>query len=130
MPQEPDGRFWFLFAALMVLVAAMPFLRPGGLGAGLLQVLFTLLLLSGLYAVSDGQRALVVAAVHHDGREHQESQHCPIPRFYCTYHLNHNTGLPEWERTGAETAVPTSMPRYPAGCAKKRPVPECGPRQR
>ncbi len=87
MPQEPDGRFRFLFAALMVLVAAMPFLRPGGLGAGLLQVLFTLLLLSGLYAVSDGQRALVVAAVHHDGREHQKSQHCPIPRFHRTHHL-------------------------------------------
>lgn len=62
MPQEPDGRFRVLFAALTVLVAAMPFLRPGALGAVLLQVLFTLLLLSGLYAVSDGRRALVVAA--------------------------------------------------------------------
>ena len=62
MPQKPDGRFRVLFAALAVLVAAMPFLRPGALGAVLLQVLFTLLLLSGLYAVSDGRRALVVAA--------------------------------------------------------------------
>ena len=62
MPQKPDGRFRLLFAALTVLVAAMPFLRPGALGAVLLQVLFTLLLLSGLYAVSDGRRALVVAA--------------------------------------------------------------------
>lgn len=62
MPQKPDGRFRVLFAALTVLVAAMPFLRPGALGAVLLQVLFTLLLLSGLYAVSDGRRALVVAA--------------------------------------------------------------------
>ena len=40
----------------------MPFLRQGSFGAGILQVLFTLLLLSGLYAVSDGKRALVVAA--------------------------------------------------------------------
>lgn len=63
MPQESNGRFRFLFAALMILVAVMPFLRPGAFGAGLLQVLFTLLLLSGLYAVGDGKRALVVAAV-------------------------------------------------------------------
>ena len=47
----------------MILVAVMPFLRPGAFGAGILQVLFTLLLLSGLYAVSDGRRALVVATV-------------------------------------------------------------------
>ena len=63
MPQESNGRFRFLFAALMILVAVMPFLRPGAFGAGILQVLFTLLLLSGLYAVGDGKRALVVAAV-------------------------------------------------------------------
>ena len=63
MPQETNGRLRFLFAALMILVAVMPFLRPGALGAGILQVLFTLLLFSGLYAVSDGKRALVVAAV-------------------------------------------------------------------
>ena len=62
MPQETNGRLRLLFAALMILVAVMPFLRPGALGAGILQVLFTLLLLSGLYAVSDGKRALVVAA--------------------------------------------------------------------
>ena len=46
----------------MILVAVMPFLRAGALGGALLQVLFTLLLFSGLYAVSDGRRALVVAA--------------------------------------------------------------------
>ncbi len=63
MPQESSLRFRFLFAALMMLVAVMPFLRQGAFGTGLLQVLFTLLLLSGLYAVSDGKRALVVAAV-------------------------------------------------------------------
>ncbi len=63
MPQESNGRLRFLFAALMMLVAVMPFLRPGALGAGILQVLFTLLLFSGLYAVSDGKRALAVAAV-------------------------------------------------------------------
>ena len=63
MPQESNGRFRFLFAALMILVAVMPFLRPGAFGAGLLQVLFTLLLLSGLYAVGGGKRAWVVAAV-------------------------------------------------------------------
>ena len=63
MTQETNGRLRFLFAALMILVAVMPFLRPGALGAGILQVLFTLLLFSGLYAVSDGKRALVVAAV-------------------------------------------------------------------
>ncbi|MCZ6857449.1 MAG: potassium channel family protein [Gemmatimonadetes bacterium] len=62
MHQESNGRFRFLFAALMILVAVMPFLRPGALGAGILQVLFTLLLFSGLYAVSDGKRALVVAS--------------------------------------------------------------------
>ena len=63
MPQESNLRFRFLFAALMMLIAAMPFLRQGALGAGILQLLFTLLLFSGLYAVSDGKRALVVAAV-------------------------------------------------------------------
>ncbi len=63
MPQEPNGRFRFLFVSLMILVAVMPFLRQGALGAGILQMLFTLMLLSGLYAVSDGKRALVVAAV-------------------------------------------------------------------
>ncbi len=63
MPQESNGRFRFLFASLMILVAVMPFLRAGALGAGVLQVLFTFLLFSGLYAVSDGERALVVAAV-------------------------------------------------------------------
>ena len=62
MHQESNGRFRFLFAALMILVAVMPFLRPGALGAGILQILFTLLLFSGLYAVSDGKRALVVAS--------------------------------------------------------------------
>ena len=62
MPLESNGRFRSLFAALMLLVAVMPFLRQGALGAGILQLLFTLLLLSGLYAVSDGKRALVVAA--------------------------------------------------------------------
>ena len=63
MPQESNGRLRFLFAALMILVAVMPFLRSGAVGAGILQVLFTLLLFSGLYAVSDGSRALVVAIV-------------------------------------------------------------------
>jgi len=63
MPQESNGRFRFLFASLMILVAVMPFLRAGALGGALLQVLFTLLLFSGLYAVSDGKRALAVAAV-------------------------------------------------------------------
>ena len=62
MPLESNGRFRSLFAALMILVAVLPFLRQGAFGAGILQVLFTLLLLSGLYAVSDGKRALVVAA--------------------------------------------------------------------
>ena len=62
MPLESNGRFRSLFAALMILVAVMPFLRQGSFGAGILQVLFTLLLLSGLYAVSDGKRVLVVAA--------------------------------------------------------------------
>lgn len=47
----------------MILVAVMPFLRAGALGGAILQVLFTLLLFSGLYAVSDGKRALAVAAV-------------------------------------------------------------------
>lgn len=63
MPQEPNGRFRFLFASLMILVAVMPFLRPGAFGAGILQLLFTLLLLSGIYVVSDGKRALVAAAL-------------------------------------------------------------------
>ena len=63
MPQESNGRFRFLFASLMILVAVMPFLRAGALGGAILQVLFTLLLFSGLYAVSDGKRALAVAAV-------------------------------------------------------------------
>ncbi len=66
MTREPHGRFRFLFAALMILVAVMPFLRPGAFGAGILQILFTLLLLSGLYSVIDGKRALVVAAVFAD----------------------------------------------------------------
>jgi hypothetical protein len=63
MHEERKAKFSTLFVALMVLVAVMPFLRPGAIGAGILQALFTVLLVSGLYAViDDGKRALTVAA--------------------------------------------------------------------
>ena len=62
MPRENNARFSTLFAALMILAAALPFLRPGAIGGALLQVLFTVLLISGLYAVADdSKRALTVA---------------------------------------------------------------------
>jgi hypothetical protein len=62
MAQEHKAKFSTLFAALMVLVAVMPFLRPGAVGGTLLQVLVTLLLISAVYAAADdGKRALRIA---------------------------------------------------------------------
>ena len=61
MAEEHKAKFSTLFAALMFFVAAIPFLRAGAVGAVILQVLFTVLLVSGLNAVlDDGKRALTV----------------------------------------------------------------------
>jgi hypothetical protein len=61
MAEEHKAKFSSLFAALMILVAAMPFLRAGAIGGALLQVLFTVVLISGLYAaVDDSKRVRII----------------------------------------------------------------------